>query len=348
MADLNLSSLTDNNIVVLSSRDFFVAAQNELARLKRYGGQSTFLLIKPHTNSNGSKDDYVTSIYHSIKDQLRHCDGVYQLDKDHIVAILPNTHEAGGETASFRLKKEVSGFKGPNNEQIPMSVGVVCVWQGRCDNVAELLEELYRDLERDEKCQLLLEKEPDRDKIKLVLLTEHAKKERIKQLLGSEFKIVDENFDPESSTKIDLLLADKKLLEEKRHEIEKIRNHHELNHKIEIRYENSNIVLFSCAKTSIERLMASACLGFVFDRNRSRGANKEKKFKDALSAIGSATHQLNQPLQIIMGKIELLLLDLSMDEDLPKEKLKTALEQVKEQVHYASEINAKINRLTKL
>ncbi|NPA95466.1 MAG: hypothetical protein GXO58_08580 [Thermodesulfobacteria bacterium] len=347
MADLNLSTLTDNNIV-LGSRDFLVAAQNELARLKRYGGQSTFLLIKPHANSNGSKGDYTTSIYHSIKDRLRHCDGVYLLDKDHIVAILPNTHEAGGETASFRLKKEVSRIKGPNNEQIPMSVGVVCVWHDRCDNVAELLDELYQDLERDEKCQILPQKGARRDETTIVLLTEIAKKEGIKRLLGSEFKIIDENLDPESPTKIDLLLVDEEHLEEKGQEIEKLRNHHGLNHKIEIRYENSSLVLFSSAKTSIEQLMASACLGFVFDRNRSRGANKEKKFKDALSAIGSATHQLNQPLQIIMGKIELLLLDLSMDEDLPKEKLKTALEQVKEQVHYASEINAKINRLTKL
>ncbi len=346
MDKVNLPHLEDD--IVLGARDFFVAAQSELARVQRYGGQSTFLLIKPHLNSNESNTDYITSLYHCIKEQLRHCDAVYLLKDGEIAAILPNTHEAGGETASFRLKKEVSRFRGPQNETIPMSIGVVSVWQDRCPNVTELLDELSRDLERDDTCQILPEKREEKERVKLLLLVDEKTKAALQKLFPREVELIDsaENDVP------DLLIADEEHLHQNDIKLKKYQKLHGLHYKIHISDENRNFLLLSSSELAIEKLLAKGCIpstGRNFSiSDKERELNSEKKFRDILSAIGATTHQMNQPLQIIMGKIELLLLDLSLEEEISPDTLRKSLEKVKEQVHYASEINAKINRLTKI
>ena len=83
------------------------------------------------------------------------------------------------------------------------------------------------------------------------------------------------------------------------------------------------------------------------DLKNERQDEIEKKYIDVLSAISSATHQLNQPLQIIIGKIELMLLDLASG-DLEPGEIKKILAQIRKQVLYSADINQKINRLTKI
>ena len=334
-----------NQDLIQGPREFLINIKKELARVQRYGHKSTFLLVKPLLKSNGSKEDYLKFLCRAISNELRNCDSVYLFDSDCIAAILPNTHEAGGETAAHRVKKKISqiGLEG-ENRPVPMSVGVVSVWPGDSLSEGDLIQELRADLERDNRCQLLLHSKGEEiTGPKLCLLTGNDLASNIYGRLSRTFRISQDQAD---------LLASDLVIVEKGHQghrrVEQIYDqiNSRLTNKLDLKYEEKELTFYFSERIDLESVIASIVYTLKGIREPSRTA-LDKKIKDVLSAIGSSTHQLNQPLQIIMGKIELLLLDICTDKEVSKEVLEEALKQIKDQVHYAAEINSKINRLSK-
>lgn len=64
------------------------------------------------------------------------------------------------------------------------------------------------------------------------------------------------------------------------------------------------------------------------------------KCEIVLNSVGSASHKLNQPLQVALGKVELLLLDSAAETQLVQD-----LKVIRSQILLAAEINQKIERL---
>ena len=233
----------------LSRKAFDSDARKELSRIKRYGHRASFMLIKLHISKDIAKG-YDTFLYQEIKKQLRDCDSVYFFDTGIFSAILPDTPEGGGECAALRLKRNLSHIADPSGESIASSIGLVSVGPESSKDIYALLSTLERDLDRDNTCQMLAQKN-------------------------------------------------------------------------------------------------SIMVGEKVDLKSRKPDKAAKRYTDVLSAIGSATHQLNQPLQIIIGKIELMLLDLESGNLEPVE-IKKILAQIRKQVLYSADINQKINRLTKI
>ena len=329
---------------VLGPKEFLVNAQKELARIKRYGGRTTFLLIKPTENSDEIKGDYLETLYHSINKQLRQCDSLYIFDSNSIAAILPETHEAGGETASVRIKRKISQAIVGKNTPITTCIGVVSVWPEECPGIKELLQELKKDLERDEKCQYLPQEQgicaSSSQKICLLVEKEADFAKLLKELKG-EYALLDKSQMGDAS----LVVADTRYCREKGIDTDFERINSRLRYTFELKEKNNTLLVAS--ERPLELIKCIKALCSLGPNGEYHEKNLEKKFKDILSTIGSSTHQLNQPLQIMMGKIELLLLDLSLEGEISKTQLQKALKEIKKQVHYAAEINTKINRLTK-
>ncbi len=326
-------------------REFFIGVHKELARVERYGHKTTFLLIKPVLKNNASKESYLKNLYQCISEELRHCDSVYLLSDDTLAAILPHTHEAGGESAAHRVKKKISQIDSIENIPIPVSIGVVSVWPGECPKVNDLILELKKDLERDERCQLLPQtRGEETEKPRLCLIASESIASIILKELKGFFKI---SRDPETSHASDCLIAEKSQLDTIKQKV----NFHQINRKlknrIDLKFKDIELSLCFNGKADLSRIVR-AIWGQDEGPTKDSHEFSGRKVKDVLSAIGSSTHQLNQPLQIMMGKIELLLLDLLTEDGVSKEMLKDSLTQIKEQVHYAAEINSKINRLSKL
>ena len=331
---------------VQGPREFLINIQKELARVERYGHKTTFLLIKPILKSDGSKEGYLEFLCQSISKELRNCDSVYLFDSDCIAAILPNTHEAGGETAAHRVKKKISQIcTEGENRPVPMSIGVVSVWPGESINASDLIRKLQADLERDDRCQLLPHsKSKDTAGPRLCLLTGNELASTIFKRLGKTFRI--------SQDQAELIDSDLIIVEKARQEYGSIEQNYtqtdsRLTNKLDLKYKDKELTLYFNDGIDLGTVVSSIVAAHkgVPEPGRS---TLDQKVKDALSAIGSSTHQLNQPLQIMMGKIELLLLDILTEEEVPKKVLEEALKQIKDQVHYAAEINSKINRLSKL
>ncbi|MBW2080368.1 MAG: hypothetical protein JRI27_05335 [Deltaproteobacteria bacterium] len=70
--------------------------------------------------------------------------------------------------------------------------------------------------------------------------------------------------------------------------------------------------------------------------------SKIPKLLDIIEFIGRTSHQLSQPLQIIIGKIEILLLNMKEDES-----TYSTLKEIRAQALRIADINQKISRLVK-
>jgi len=327
------------------TREFFVNVQKELARVERYGHKTTFLIIKPLLKNNISKQSYLKEIYQYISEELRHCDSVYLLSDDSLAAILPHTHEAGGESAAHRIKKKISQIESKEGIPIPVSIGVVSVWPGECPNVNDLILELKRDLDRDERCQLLPEtREEESEKPRLCLIVSERVASIILKELQEVFRI---SRDLGSLHASDCVIVEKSQLDITKPKVNFNQINQRLTNKIDLKFKDIELSICFDGKADLSRIVR-AIWGQDKGPTKDSPEISKRKVKDVLSVIGSSAHQLNQPLQIMMGKIELLLLDLLTEDGVSKETLKESLTQIKEQVHYAAEITSKINRLSKL
>jgi len=345
----------------LSRRAFDSDAKKELSRIKRYGHRASFMLIQLHISQNIIMG-YDTFLYQQIKKQLRACDSVYFFDTGLFSAILPDTHEGGGECAALRLKRNISQITKPSGEKIASSIGLVSVGPENTQDLYRLLVALERDLKRDNTCQALPRKKRiigNEKTNSLVLIPKNIEEiELITEILEPFCRII--QIDHEAGTDFEsvcreatycVLVLSPETGQKQIINLQNIQKNSRLKNVFKVFLGEHDAISGECDLCLPgefgPRFLSYSILSALANLKSGTQGKAAKKYRDALSGVGSATHQLNQPLQIIIGKIELMLLDLDSGKLEPGE-IKKILAEIRKQVLYAADINHKINRLTKI
>ena len=345
----------------LNKEAFYSDLKRELSRIKRYGHRASFMLIKLHISDKITKD-YEAFLYKKINKQLRGCDSVYLFDAGIFAVILPDTHEGGGECAALRLKRKLSQIKMPSGTRIASSIGLVSAGaESRLLDANSILNALKRDLTRDNTCQTLLKQDaspaPARE-AQLLLIPENIEgleviRERLEpfcRITGLDFKSEEEAIGSRTTCCVIVFDEDTEIHV---NTIENRLKNHGLKKIIKIFVGGEDPVSTRCdlvlpGKCDSQFLSYSILKAFTsLSGNTREKVDVRKKYTKTLSAISAATHQLNQPLQIMLGKMELMLLDLDKG-NLKPDEVKKMVEQIRKQVLLSADINQKINRLTKI
>jgi signal transduction histidine kinase len=104
--------------------------------------------------------------------------------------------------------------------------------------------------------------------------------------------------------------------------------------------------LFNTARVSGEGLETAGSVGAMQDLTEKNRAARERaqkeKFQGVLETAGAVCHELNQPLQVISGYAELMLVDLSEGD-----KHYGLAEQILEQVERIADITGKLQKITR-
>ena len=350
--------------------------KREITRIREFKQRTALLLVevnrkersgKKYDHEFGNKAD-VEKIYQYLSEFLRGRDSIYLVDEDRLAAILPNTDEAGGEAAAQRFKKFLSkSITERLDLPYPISVGVLSLDEHYSGDYSEIVDALERDLLRDREFEEItydLDKEgPERDeKTKHVVLLGCKSKElaTVASILSFQegyaihvsYKLQDA-LEALSGQRKGVFLLGPDISPASKLEIcKKIRSNRELYDKFVIwlqTHSESDTQDLKPTKWAdeilpedigIDQIVRSVKAGFRFV-DLTEQSFKIPKLFGILDFIGSASHKLNQPLQIIIGKIEILLLDMEDGTN------SAELREIRKQALRASDINHKIGRLTK-
>ena len=342
--------------------DFFSELSREIARVRRYGHRITLLLIEPEEQLEATE---LQEFKEELIKQLRSSDCAFCFGENQFAVILPNTHEAGGEAAALRIKRRIcSAMNRRRSASLALSTGVISLDSGVSQDMDHLVTDLVKDLDRDKRCQAVdLKKGTGRDTAsgKIVFTgSDNDFISTVEELAGEKF-----GASGVEVTDLVRLLTDSKErpvvimgpftdFQDKKEVTENIRFNRELNDTYIIWLQNGIKLEQINASASCDILMPEKTLPEVlwpvikqgFDiRSIKKGSNETEQFKGMLNAIGSAAHQLNQPLQIILGRLELFMLNM---EDVPENReMLDDIKTIRSQALLAADINKKIGRLTK-
>ena len=343
----------------------------EMAEIRSCGRPTTFILITAIAKNNENIDSNNPQFYQKIKSQLRGVDQVFELAPAKYLAILPDTPEIGGDKTAARLKKQISQLLAePNGSNFAWAAGVMSITPDFKGNEQDLLSELERDLLRDKLFDSLVEKKSAVKFSNLfqcliidngwVDLQDFLSKSscsfnsRVIQIQDAEYDFPS-ILAASAGSSVVLLTPD--LSEDQLHLIFKIvRKYQELSYIPVIMLHDDGEVLDgpdpillpnNMPVDAVAKVVAGLGQGLFGSR---AGRSDAQRFSDLLSSISAATHQLNQPLQIITGKLELALLELNeaVSDRSRAEKIASLIEDARDQVLSAAQINSKINRLTKI
>ena len=296
-----------------------------------------------------------------LRRSLRRVDQLARLDPGRYLLFLHETREAGAELVAWRIKRELSlAAQEALGTPLPFKVGRF--WRERAAGVEpeEILYALERSLEEEEACQpFFVPSAPSlyKDLTGPVYAAglDGVRLEALKAGLSPYgHRIFD--FETPGALKgfLDALEAEEAgvaVLDGKAEEIESLIEKIRINRKLDC------IFLISLQKISgskgphspdlvlqdapLERLIEAVLRGYqevllrriLIERTRVQGV---------LEAIGAHSHRLNQPLQIILGRVEALLMGIEAD----PERMRASLEVIKKEALRAGDINTKLNRLT--
>jgi GGDEF domain-containing protein/CheY-like chemotaxis protein len=343
---------------------FQEALKQELAGVRGLKQKVTVLLIEVD-GDNRPEACVVTAICDCLLDATRKRDSIYQVTHCRFAAILPGTHEAGGQTAALRVKKLISKkiVRG-DGSAVTLSVGILSVDPQDATDLQKINEYLEKDLLLDRECQcLVLDKADRRSDLEgeVVILSDTSEQsEPLSSLLSSQGYNVFVTGDPGRALEIlddhresVMVIGPGVLLERGVSFCKKCRLNRELN-PIYIIWLHDNLEedfrslhlkrlvdeSFSPA-ASVDSVASRIVSAFGTVRLRKLSSDKQKLL-GILDSVGFASHQLNQPLQIILSKMEIMLLN--MEEDAPESQ---ALAEVRKQALRAADTNRKIARLIK-
>ncbi len=355
--------------LALKDRDtFFEELEREIARVRRYAHRITLLLIEPEEELEGED---LERLEQEIVSQLRTSDSAFHYSNNQFTVIMPDTHEAGGEAAALRLKRKIcSAMNKTLSNELALSIGVISLDASVSKDAKEVAKELEKDLERDKKCQAV-DLKPQKEKTCLpageIIFTgtDQGIVESINSLGGDTVRAISvspdevlsvmEDNDSEKSASV-VVLGPLLVLSEKQDLTQKIRFNRKLGNTYIVWVQDESMPVFSADESDIpcdihlpsmpdpELLWPILRYGFSAVKAKN-GQMESNKLKGMLDAIGSTAHQLNQPLQIIMGRLELLLLN--MDETPENQEMIKDIKNIRSQALLAADINKKIGRLSK-
>ena len=294
-----------------------------------------------------------------VRDAIRDCDEIYHLGDGGFLLILADTYEAGADSLALRLKKALTKSSTKLlGTPLCFAISTYSDIPAANDDASSILSLLEKNLEHENVCQLLPARRPEdycRGIMGPVYLMGLGRPEadKIVHDLGTlEYQVI--SFDStdnalKSIESMDALSVSVVVIGEKiRGDISNFTKNLRLNRKLDciyvISYEDINgpdEVIDPGTARSAEFLIQRIMAGYHAMLLRRLGL-EQGRMSAILDSIGTAAHKLNQPLQVIMGKLELLLLDI-----VTPENAKGIYEDIQAQVFRAGEINQKIGRLSK-
>nr|HDM99702.1 diguanylate cyclase [Deltaproteobacteria bacterium] len=351
-------------------KGFIDDLKNELVRAREDKNRTTLLLVEldKEKNANKSSREFnLERVYKRISEILRNNDSLYRIAENRFAAILPVTYEAGGEAAALRLKKLIpERISECLNMPCSLSVGVLSVDPNETTDHKNLLASLEKDLFRDQECReldyALIKKESEKEQTRHVVILGDKLPEldavaSILSLKDCEVHCIstlERGLNALRGHKKGVLVVAPDISVESRPETyKKIRSDREL-HDIYIICLQKNSSMGHVieppsglvdeilpADIGIDQIVRSVSAAFrVMDLKKE--ISKIPILLDIINFVGCTSHQLNQPLQVIIGKIEILLLNEMGDEDTC-----SMLKEIRKQALRAADINQKISRLVK-
>ena len=351
---------------------FIEDLKRELVRIRERKNRTTLLLVELEDRINVDESFKISSfedVTSHLSEILRNNDSIYRIAENRFAAILPTTYEAGGEVAALRLKRLIPK-KIAERQLIPcsLSVGVLNIDPQETTDHKKLLDSLEKDLFRDQVSQNhefeLIERETKQKKEKTKHVVILGTKSQELDVVASILSLKDcevhftnsrqKAFNALKGQRKGVLIVDPDISFEFRLETcKKIRLDRELHDTYVICLQkNSNLVSGNENQSGladeilpvdigIEQIVRSISAGFrVMDLKKE--ISKIPKLLDIIDFIRRTSHQLSQPLQIIIGKIEILLLNVKEDES-----TYSTLKEIREQALRTADINQKISRLVK-
>jgi len=347
---------------IRSREEFYCELNREIARVRRYGHRITLLLIEPEEQLDGAD---VQQFKDELIRQLRTSDCAFSFGENRFAVILPNTHEAGGEAAALRIKRLIcSAINRRRATPLALSSGVISLDSGMAQDLDYLIKDLEKDLERDKRCQSVDLRQKTQEAIDsgeiLFIGSDDDFIREAGQLSEHKYDVVKVEADQlvealtgRSHTPV-VIMGPGTDVDEKKAATEKIRSNRELNNTYIIWLQDDaqavqpdpkvayDILLPE--KTTPEILWAVTLQGIKIIALRE-SCNETDRFNGVLHSISAAAHQLNQPLQIIVGRLELLMLNM---EDIPENRgILDDIKAMRSQALLAADINKKIGRLAK-
>lgn len=346
---------------IRTREDFIHELEREIARVRRYGHRMTLLLIEPEITLEGK---HLEEFYIQFFRQLRSSDCGYTFDERKFAAMLPDTHEAGGEAAALRIKRRICSAMAGKGISLSLSIGVVSLDSGISKDSKTIITDLEHDLTRDRQCQAVDLKKVKTKKpasgVALVSGTHLQFTSELKDIAGPKYNLQStapqallKNLSEGKGNQV-VVLGMNIPREEKVSLTKNIRFNRELNATYIVWLQDGIVFedldpVFSCDLLLPEDITPHSLWsvlrhGFTII-SLKKGCDNTDRFKGMLNSIGSAAHQLNQPIQIILGRLELLMLN--MDETPENEKFLDDIKTMRRQALLAADINKKIGRLSK-
>ncbi|MEF3167970.1 MAG: hypothetical protein K6360_01330 [Deltaproteobacteria bacterium] len=336
----------------------------EILRVNRYRTCTSGVLMEiEQSTQDGLKDE---GMLHFLKGLLRASDCVFLLGEGRYGAILPFTHEAGGEITMQRVKEECMKWKDPNGlPPASVAASVVCLQPHEYMDASEVITTLERELALEKEGELepfsphitFSSGEPhavvivfsrgkdseERKRIRSALLAlgiEPLEVFTVEELLAlatqSEGSVIFCTPDiPSKTIKMLLEKIGSNGYLEKIFLVLPLKSSQEIDKKF---HEND---IFSSDLKTPEEIFVCHALG-VRTLALNNAIRHKRRLEETLTSISQASHQLNQPLQVLLGKLDVFLLS-----QLGNGEVEATFSIMKKQVFRASDINQKIARLAK-
>jgi len=350
--------------------DFIEDLKTTLASARENKNQTTLLLVELDSGKNADKSSRgfnLERVYNHISKILRNNDSLYRIAENRFAAILPTTYEAGGEAAALRLKKQIpKRVPGYLNTPCSLSVGVLSVEPNETTDHKNLFDSLEKDLFRDQDSReldfasinreskegktghvvILGDKSQELDAVASVLSLKDCKvhcistlEKGLHALRGKEKGVLIVASDISSKSRLET--CTKIRLDRELHDTYVIC----LQESSSMSHANENppglVDEILPADIGIDQIVRSISAAFrIMDLKAE--ISKIPVLLNIIDFVGRTSHQLNQPLQVIIGKIEIMLLNEKGDEN-----TSSALKEIRKQALRAADINQKISRLVK-
>lgn len=359
--------MIDSHTGLRNMEGFVEDLKRELVKAREHKYRTTLLLVEVDDEISSKETSFEEIFSIHVSEILRKNDSVYKMAKNRFVAILPATYEAGGEATASRLKRLIpEKIKKHLNKPFSLSVGVLSIDPQEVIDHIKLLDSLEKDLIRDQECQRLdpdfVKTKPKKEKTKnVVILGIKSKELNVVASILSLKKDCEVHFTNSQEKGLNALKGQKKgvlvidpdiSLESGFEICKKVRSDRELHDIYIICLQKKTNLDFGTKDLSkltdeilpvdigIDQIVRSVSSGFRFI-DLKKEISKIPILLDILDFIGHASHQLNQPLQIIIGKIEILLLNVEDG------NVAATLKEIRKQALRTADINQKIRRLVK-
>ncbi len=356
-------------IAILKDESAFLQELDwNLERVRKFNHRITVLLIQVEENQD--PEPQVPGVVYRLSRILRGTDTIYQVKTGLFAAILMGTHEAGGEAAALRIKRlmmKKDETAGTHSSPLSVYVGVTSI--GPEDSFPDpqmVYDVLKKDLSMDRDWEY---RNPGSGEVKadsagnlaghVVIFASETfnHTDLLNVMTGAGYQCYlargpEDGIDYLRELKQAVLIMEDALSPDLIKSLcQKLQSNRNLDTIFKICIRTSESKNLCCrdvfdqllpSNIGKEVLIESVRLGLETSRLRDLD-RRNSGFQALMDSLKIASHKLNQPLQIILGKTELILIDIKARKR--QVKFLDDLEEIKRQAQKTADINNKIQRL---